>query len=440
LLPLAGAGAPEDMRVVPAKEILDKIERGEPVEYDHVIIKGDLDLRGIDLPKRRVNRTSFEIKILDLSENASVVSSRIVINHSTIEDNVYFNDSIFNYAVEFSDSKFNGTADFDCSEFNGAADFSVSEFNGDACFGISKFNGTADFRDSKFNGTAYFEDSKFNGTADFSDSEFNDYADFVGSAFNIFDFSSVQFNKQAIFNDARFNDCASFNSSIFKDDALFEGASFDGPLFLTRAKYYLLYVRWKNIKELGYDDAAFLALLENFKKLGYLEDYDACYYEYRRLHRDQDWGGGYHSMPIWEEGARKWIDLGLQCTYGYGKKPILPLLWSAGTVLLFALIWRAFGLRNGNHRGLWEKYGLQGARQTSGQRGWPGELRALGEALLFSATVFLSGTRLFVDPPAMPVFEGWLASHVRAFFIAERVLGALFSILFFLAIGGTVVR
>ncbi|HNX40699.1 MAG TPA: hypothetical protein PKK11_08955, partial [Methanothrix sp.] len=232
----------------------------------------------------------------------------------------------------------------------------------------------------------------------------------------------------------------SFNSSIFKDDALFEGAVFDGPLFLTRAKYDRLYVRWKSIKELGYDDAAYLTLLENFKKLGYLEDYDACYYEYRRLHRDQDWGGGYHSMPIWEEGARKWIDLGLQYTYGYGKKPILPLLWSAGTVLLFALIWRAFGLCNGNHRGLWERYGPEGARQTSGQRRWPGELRALGIALLFSATVFLSGTRLFVDPPAMPVFEGRLASHVRAFFIAERVLGALFSILFFLAIGGTVVR
>ena len=44
LLPLAGAGSEEGMRVVPAQEILDKIEMGLPVEYDHVIIKGDLDL------------------------------------------------------------------------------------------------------------------------------------------------------------------------------------------------------------------------------------------------------------------------------------------------------------------------------------------------------------------------------------------------------------
>ena len=43
LLP-AGARDGEGMRVVPAQEILDKIERGEPVEYDHVIVEGDLDL------------------------------------------------------------------------------------------------------------------------------------------------------------------------------------------------------------------------------------------------------------------------------------------------------------------------------------------------------------------------------------------------------------
>jgi len=60
--------------------------------------------------------------------------------------------------------------------------------------------------------------------------------------------------------------------------------------------------------------------------------------------------------------------------------------------------------------------------------------------MLFSATLFLSGTRLFVDPPAMPRLEGWLATYSRSFFIAERVLGAFFSILFFLAVSGTVVR
>lgn len=36
-------GEESERRVVPASEILAKIERGEAVEYDDVIIEGDLD-------------------------------------------------------------------------------------------------------------------------------------------------------------------------------------------------------------------------------------------------------------------------------------------------------------------------------------------------------------------------------------------------------------
>jgi hypothetical protein len=44
LLHPAGARSGEGMRVVPAQEILDKIERGEPVKYDHVIVEPDLPI------------------------------------------------------------------------------------------------------------------------------------------------------------------------------------------------------------------------------------------------------------------------------------------------------------------------------------------------------------------------------------------------------------
>jgi len=62
------------------------------------------------------------------------------------------------------------------------------------------------------------------------------------------------------------------------------------------------------------------------------------------------------------------------------------------------------------------------------------------EVLAFSATVFLSGTRLFIEPPHLPKIGGRSRYLIRGTFIFERVLGALFSILFFLAISGTVVR
>ena len=131
---------------------------------------------------------------------------------------------------------------------------------------------------------------------------------------------------------------------------------------------------------------------------------------------------------------------GLDAFYGYGKKPILPLLWSAATILFFGLIWRRAGVngRRGKGQGIFERYGGSGAQ--SRRRSGTEEIRALLGAVLFSATLFLSGTRLFVDPPALPALQGWFAAHAHGFFIAERVLGAFFSILFFLAISGTVVR
>ncbi len=385
-----------------------------------------------------------------MSENALIVSSSIRIEDSNINGNISFGNAIFSNNVDLSGSYFNGTANFNSSDFNGYADFEWSAFKGDADFwypafnrdanfGGSDFNGDANFGDSAFNGTANFLGSAFNRDANFWYSVFNGTAYFWNSAFNISDFLSVEFNKQAYFVDANFSNSTSFNSSRFKEDALFEGAVFDGPLYLTRAKYDRLYIRWKNIKELGYDDAAYLALLENFKKLGYVEDYDACYYEYRRLHRDQPWSGRYHALHPSEEWLRKKIDLGLQAFYGYGKKPLWPLLWSAGTILLFGLIWRRAGVDGGKSRGgIFERFSPRGEkkRKTSLDE----QIRAVGGAMLFSATLFLSGTRLFVDPPAMPKLEGWIAAHARSFFIAERVLGAFFSILFFLAVSGTVVR
>ena len=81
------------MRVVPAQEILDKIERGEPVEYDHVIVEGDLDLGKVELPKRRANRTDFQAMDLGLSEDVMLVSSSIRLANSAINGNTSFSNA-----------------------------------------------------------------------------------------------------------------------------------------------------------------------------------------------------------------------------------------------------------------------------------------------------------------------------------------------------------
>ncbi len=436
-------------RAIQASEVESAIRGGEPAEFDNCTIIGDLNLSGL------------------------IIKGPVHFNHTTFQDSVNFESTTFNGDANFGHSDFNGTADFGHSDFNGTADFRRTDFNADAyfwysdfnssvsfwssafngsvSFWYSDFNGNANFGSSAFNGSVSFLSSAFNGSVSFWSSAFNGYADFESSAFNgDAYFAAVKFNKEAAFDDSQFNNTTSFNSSRFKEDAFFEGSDFNCTIYLIRTKYEKMFIRWRSIKDLAYDDAAYLLLMENFKKLGYIEDYDNCYYEYRKEHRDQDWGGKYHGMGPAEEWIRKRIDAGLEIFYGYGKKPLYPLIWAISTVLLFGIVWRIGGMKAHNNRsgkdrkmGIIEKYGSDKEtalkRQSTG-RDWRREIEILADAMIFSTTVFLSGTRLFIDPPLLPEMARGSKFQIKAAFTAERVLGAFFSVLFFLSIGATVVR
>jgi hypothetical protein len=54
-----------EKKIIPASEILEKIQNGVPVEYDNVIIDGDLDLTKLNLKTQQVERTKHEIKYLE---------------------------------------------------------------------------------------------------------------------------------------------------------------------------------------------------------------------------------------------------------------------------------------------------------------------------------------------------------------------------------------
>jgi hypothetical protein len=311
-------------------------------------------------------------------------------------------------------------------------DFNSTTFNSNAYFRGAVFNGEADFSNAVFKGDAYFFGTGFNGEADFSDAVFNGTADFMDADFNITDFSGAQFNKEAHFENAQFAEMASFDNARFKEDALFENANFMSKLSLSKARYNKLFIRWYNITGgLAYDEAAYMSLMKNFKDQGYYEDYDSCYYNYRVAHRAVPWP----SMSYLEEVVRKPIDYLLEWFYGYGTKPFNAALFSLGIVLVFALFWWRVGLG-----GLKDKTReILKDKTDKGQEDvedWPEG--GIFDILAFSATVFLSGTKLFIDPPPLPMIEGKSRSMIKKAFILERVLGALFSVLFFIAISGTI--
>jgi len=83
--------------VIQASEILAKIERGEDVEYDGVIVEGELEL--------------------------SVISSQIIITNSKIRGNVKFSNAHLNKAISFKGSEICGYADFRNAKFGKYAGF-----------------------------------------------------------------------------------------------------------------------------------------------------------------------------------------------------------------------------------------------------------------------------------------------------------------------------
>lgn len=359
--------------------------------------------------------------------DSSLFNNSVYFKKSLFEKNAYFGNTNFSGLVDFHSTSFNNIADFTGSQFQDMANFSYSNFNKFIKFNQSQFNGSADFIGSHFNGTAYFIGAKFKGSAHFKRSIFYNTAYFYGSRFsNSADFSDIVFNKEIAFSDSKFSSDVIFNNSRFNEDALFEDVDIGPKLYLKRTKYNNLYIRWNNITELAYDDTAYISLMENFKKLGYFEDYDNCYFKYRVKHREQSWS----SMGFLEWGFKR-IDEFLQYSYGYGTKPILPIIWSIIINICFYSIWGSIIFER-KFRQI--KLGL-----AQNQNIWD-ILRSLSYPLILSLTIFLSGSRLFVDPPKIPEISDEHKSIINILFNFERVLGALFSILFFFSLGKTIIR
>lgn len=219
-----------DLEEVSASEILAKIEKGEPVEYDHVRILGDLDISMLNLPKKHIDRTDLEINSFGLKENINIISSIIKITCSEIRGVCNFGEVAFEKEVDFSGSHFSECVDFCGSQFidtNG--DFSESLFSRQANFSASHFNCWADFRGSRFIKEASFSLLLVLGMANFSESEFNEAADFLRCQFRFdVDFRGAKFNEKVTFSGCEFSRDAYFSGCEFNQKIEFAGSQFNG--------------------------------------------------------------------------------------------------------------------------------------------------------------------------------------------------------------------
>ena len=298
LIPMEADTSSDQRPVIQARDILAKIERGEDVEYDGVIVEGDLDISGLELSKGHMDRTDLEKDMFGLSNEMKVISSQITIINSQIWGMVNFCDASFQKSITFRVTKFNkGVTNFNGTEFNEYADFGGAEFSGYVSFVGTKFINEADFESSEFGGEANFHRAEFKGNAFFEKAKFSGDAkvkEFGHEPKFSADFVETKFKGGAYFNYAKFDVGVYFTESKFDKYATFWEAEFGGVAYFGQAQFCKeldfgrlnfnkLYISWGSIKEnILYDGPAYLALIKNFKDIEQFNDADDCYYQYRK--------------------------------------------------------------------------------------------------------------------------------------------------------------
>lgn len=216
----------DSLLMIKAEEVLKRIQEGRPVEYENVIIYGDLDLHDLDLPLNKNKR--------------KIVKSIIKIEYSVIKGNVFFDHSAFERLVDFD-----GTV----------------------------FSHTANFSDSHFQEDAGFSQAQFQGEANFSRSHFNTEANFSRARFSDADFGRARFKRSFHLSNAKVY-------TLRLSDAIFEEGS---SIHLKDINYNRIVVRWNSIRNnLPYNGSVYLTLIKNFRNLEQFEDEDECYYQYRK--------------------------------------------------------------------------------------------------------------------------------------------------------------
>ena len=172
----------ESPSVVSADEVMAKIKLGLPVEYDNVVIKGNLTSERLGLTAEQILRIPFEVEMTPSNE-PMLANSSIVIKNSIIYGRVDFNNTVFNKQIRFENTLFVENVSFRYSIFNGDATFANSTFEKTGNFTGSQFNGKANFLLTYFNGPAFFIGSQFGGITDFCFAQFRSIVNLRGVRF-----------------------------------------------------------------------------------------------------------------------------------------------------------------------------------------------------------------------------------------------------------------
>ena len=331
--------APGD--TISAQTVMDSIKvatREDTLVCDSLVVGETLYLKGAGIDTVRCTLhfggTTFQA---EADFRGVTFQKWIDLLEGTFQRHAYFRGATFQEQANFLEVTFEGQAYFMGAAFEQEAIFRDAKFEGQAIFRDAKFEGEANFWGTRFKGEANFRGAKFGEAGYFGGAKFEGVANFWGTRFEReTNFWGVEF-REAIFWDARFEGEAIFWGAKLEGEASFRDAKFEEWVsfgMITAPKG--IYITWPQLDgHVYYDPPNYFSVLRNFQQLGYTDDYDECYYDFRvqaRKH-EQRW----YSPIRWAE----WIFLDLTC--GYGVKPFRAGGWVVGLMLFFTLIYTKKG-------------------------------------------------------------------------------------------------
>ena len=207
--------APAQTRV-DAREIIEKINRGEPVTYRNAEIVGDLDLTALANQQVKPDASS---------------SQTFYVN--TVGASLQFTGCTFTGAVV-------------ATRQPGHTEIFYTHFAGDTRFQNCNFKGETEFRHAVFAGDATFDGSRFGTGAGFRHTHFAQSASFKGTTFGGVDFRHTNFRESPDFAEAVFGQGADFRHVEFPGGVRFENAVFEAGADFNHAEFASP-VRWKGV-------------------------------------------------------------------------------------------------------------------------------------------------------------------------------------------------
>ena len=244
--------AEREAHAVEASTLLTALNRGQTVDLDGVVIRGDLvldtlpvvtdppALDGIISPRDKEVRvvaggvsivnSAVRGKILHRSADGTLVfSGPVTFRGTTFEQMVDLSRSVFTQTVTLSGAIFLAEGYFVQGQFLGEVTGGKTAFGPHTRFHRSRFHGPLTLEQSGFSGLAEFLEVRFDRDANFARTYFKLGTGFSGSEFaGLADFSEALFDGDAFFTFTRFDGDAYFRRATFRATADFDDAQFNG--------------------------------------------------------------------------------------------------------------------------------------------------------------------------------------------------------------------